>query len=146
MLRRYSIRSLPQVPHFHWVRDSQQVYSSLHRQLQSQARTAGKRSGTSRQLLDSHNIADTKSSFLFPSRAVLYPFLHPPPPQLLSTLGFTLSASMGTADFYQSHGISIEGVDWIVEDDGTNPQQFLKETRYITCLYLYACIITLNDV
>ena len=40
---------------------------------------------------------------------------------------------MGTADFYQSHGITIEGIDWIVEDDGkTDPQQLLvKENRLV---------------
>ncbi|XP_074643904.1 multifunctional protein CAD-like isoform X2 [Tubulanus polymorphus] len=46
-----------------------------------------------------------------------------PSVQNLERMGFKLYASMGTADFYEEHGIKIQAVDWPYEDTGEQSQK-----------------------
>ncbi|CEF65096.1 CAD protein [Strongyloides ratti] len=40
--------------------------------------------------------------------------------ETLASLGFTLYASKGTADYFQSKGINIQAIEWPFEEDSTN--------------------------
>ncbi|XP_029966027.1 multifunctional protein CAD [Salarias fasciatus] len=61
-----------------------------------------------------------------------------PTVQALEAMGYDLYASVGTADFYTEHGVSVTAVDWPFEEDGecsTKEKQrsimnYLEENRF----------------
>ncbi len=41
--------------------------------------------------------------------------------RLLLDMGYKLYGSMGTADFYNEHGLKVETIDWLFGNIGDNP-------------------------
>nr|DBA25415.1 TPA: hypothetical protein GDO54_009801 [Pyxicephalus adspersus] len=64
-----------------------------------------------------HNILLTIGSYKNKSELL-------PTVRTLETLGYSLYASLGTADFYTEHGIKIKAMDWVFEDpDSDGPMK-----------------------
>ena len=64
--------------------------------------------------------------------------------RILKQLGFTLYASMGTADFYQDNGIDVSGLQCYVCRDFSQMEQNIREfldSCFIHILFIHDTIV-----